>query len=222
MQPLLTADIDLVSGILYSQDKDFKTAYSYFYEAFECLNALNDPRAVKAFKYMILCKIMRNAKDEITQLLNGKYGLKYGSEPQVLTVKAVSNANSKESIVALRDVIQNHPDIQQNEVLNTHIRSLYDNLLEKNLFKVIESYTKVELSHISKKIKLDEITVERKLAEMILDKKIQGTLDQAHHCLILYHDLPCDDLYPNSEKLMGNLDTVIDKLFERSLQLKKV
>ena len=85
------------------------------------------------------------------------------------------------------------------------------------------------MSHISKKIKLDEITVERKLAEMyifyscrILDKKIQGTLDQAHHCLILYHDLPCDDLYPNSEKLMGNLDTVIDKLFERSLQLKKV
>jgi hypothetical protein len=40
--------------------------------------------------------------------------------------------------------------------------------------------------------------------------------------LILYHDLPYDDLYPNSEKLMANLDQVVDKLFERSLQLKKV
>lgn len=51
---------------------------------------------------------------------------------------------------------------------------------------------------------------------------MQGTLDQANRCLILYHDLPYDDLYPNSEKLMANLDQVVDKLFERSLQLKKV
>jgi len=87
VQPLLTADIDMMSGILYSQDKDFKTAYSYFFEAFECLNSHNDPKAVKAFKYMILCKIMRNAKDEINQLINGKYGLKYGSDPQVLAIK---------------------------------------------------------------------------------------------------------------------------------------
>lgn len=115
---------------------------------------------------MLLCKIMRNSKDEVAQLLNGKFGLKYGSEPQVLTIKAVSDANSSESIVALRDVIQNHPEIEQDEVLNTHIRSLYDSLLEKNLFKIIESYTRVELSHISKKIKLDEMLVERKLAEM--------------------------------------------------------
>lgn len=54
---------------------------------------------------MILCKIMRNSKDEVGQLLNGKHGLKFGSESQVLTVKAVSEANSQESIVALRDVL---------------------------------------------------------------------------------------------------------------------
>jgi hypothetical protein len=36
---------------------------------------------------MILCKIMRNSKDEINQLINGKYGLKYGSDPQVLAIK---------------------------------------------------------------------------------------------------------------------------------------
>lgn len=40
--------------------------------------------------------------------------------------------------------------------------------------------------------------------------------------MILYHDLPYDELYPNAEKLMNNLDGVMDKLFERSLQLKKV
>jgi len=110
-QPLLLADIDMMSGILYSQDKDFKTAYSYFFEAFEALNSHNDPRAITAFKYMVLCKIMRNARDEINQLFNGKYGLKFGSDTEVLAIKEISEANAKGSIVALRDVMKANPKI---------------------------------------------------------------------------------------------------------------
>lgn len=30
-QPSIMAEIDLISGILYAQDQDYKTAYSYFY-----------------------------------------------------------------------------------------------------------------------------------------------------------------------------------------------
>jgi 26S proteasome regulatory subunit N6 len=48
------------SGILHSEEKDYKTAYSYFFETFEGYSSQDDAKAVLALKYMLLCKIMLN------------------------------------------------------------------------------------------------------------------------------------------------------------------
>lgn len=96
-----------MSGILYAQDQDYKTAYSYFYEALEPLIAGKDNRAINCFKYMILCKIMSNNKDDVNNLINGKFGLKYSGDSNITAMKQISDAHFKSSIVDLIQVFKN-------------------------------------------------------------------------------------------------------------------
>lgn len=49
-------------------------------------------------------------------------------------------------------------------------------MLEKDLCRIIEPYSYVQLEHIASKIGLNRDKVEKKLSQMILDKKFSGNL----------------------------------------------
>lgn len=76
--PLLQAQIDIQSGIISAEERDFNTAYSYFYESFEGFNSLDErDLASKALKYMLLSKIMNKLSSDALNLLNSQVTLKY-------------------------------------------------------------------------------------------------------------------------------------------------
>ena len=74
--PLLQAEIDMMAGILHADEKDYKTAYSYFFEAFEGFNTMDDKRAVSNLKYMLLCKIMTSNAEDVQSIVNNKSALR--------------------------------------------------------------------------------------------------------------------------------------------------
>lgn len=97
-----------------------------------------------------------------------------------------------------------------------HLNLLADTMLEANLLRVVEPYSRVELEHVARSIALPLAQVEAKLSQMILDGGLNGTLDQGKGHLIVFRDEGGDPGYEAALKAVAALDGVVDGLFERA------
>lgn len=177
--PKMQASLDLQSGILHAADeKDFKTAYSYFYEAFEGFNSVESPKALTALKYMLLSKIMLNNPEDVQHIVSGKLAIKYAGR-DIEAMKSVAQASHKRSLADFQMAVKQYKsELEDDVIVRAHLGTLYDNMLEQNLCRIIEPYSRVEVDYIAKTIKLPMPQVEKKLSQMILDAKFHGILDQ--------------------------------------------
>lgn len=156
--PTLQADLDTVSGTLHSDEKDYKTAYSYFFEAFENYNhsvkertvelhtssdtGIPSPEnlanqmsfkertylelSVKCLKYMLMCKIMSNVKEDVSALIGGKLALRYGTI-ELEAMRALAAAHAASSLKNFQRAMSKYEtEIRADPFLNRHLNSLYD------------------------------------------------------------------------------------------------
>jgi len=128
-------------------------------------------------------------------------------------------------------------DLKDDLLVHTHLSQLYDTLLEKNLLKIIEPFSQVEISHVAAIIELPQLQVEKKLSQMILDKKLEGILDQGNGCLTVFDTPPADvrlisapvqvpclipkpqGTYSSVIQTIGQFDKVVTSLYNRATKL---
>ncbi|KAK5464742.1 26S proteasome regulatory subunit rpn6 [Exophiala xenobiotica] len=218
--PLLQAGLDMQSGMLHAEDQDFNTAFSYFIEALEGYHSQDDTaRATSALQYMLLCKIMLNLVDDVNSLLSSKQAQKYAGT-NLEAMKAVARAHSNRSLEEYEQALSNYRyELGSDVFIRNHLRRLYDAMLEQNLIKVIEPFSRVEIDHIAKMVGLDTQQVERKLSQMILDKVIIGVLDQGEGCLIVYDEVERDAGYDAALETIEKLSNVVDVLYTNQAAL---
>ncbi|KAF8964888.1 hypothetical protein BDZ97DRAFT_2074971 [Flammula alnicola] len=196
--PHLQAALDLQSGNL--EDKDYTTAYSYFFEAFENLSAQEEESALGALKYMLLCKVMLNLPEDVDSLLTIKLALKY--------------ANMRDK--ALRDYKE---ELSSDPTIRSHLAALYDTLLEQNLLRIVEPYSVVEIAYVAETVGQERQAVEAKLSQMILDKVFYGVLDQGRGCLIVYDQPEADNTYGAAIETLAQVSKVVESLYAKTVRI---
>lgn len=217
--PSLQVEIDLQSGTLHAEERDYKTGYSYFYESFEGYSAQDDPKALIALKYMLLCKIMTHNPEDVHAIIGGKLALRYAGR-DIEAMKAVANAHKSRSLQAFEAAkTQYDKELTKDPIIHTHLTELYDTLLEQNLIRIIEPFSTVQISHVAQLIQLPQKVVETKLSQMILDKKFQGILDQGVGHLIVFDDVAESKTYKAALGTVEKMNHVVDSLYAKTNKL---
>lgn len=222
--PALQADLDIQGGILHAEERDYKTAYSYFFEAYENYSTMTTKEAkensIVCLKYMLLTKIIAGTKEDVAGLLQGKLAVGY-TEESLESMRAIATAHQRSSLKELNEVFEKYKAaFDEDTVISRHLKQLYQKLLEDNLLRLVKPFSQVELSHIAELIDLDVAIVEKKLSQMILDQKLSGILDQGRDCLIVFDEPESDSVYPATLDVIESLGGVVDNLFVRASRLR--
>merc|ERR1719411_25946 len=213
--PLLQSEIDLQAGSIASEEGDYKTAYSYFYEAFEGFDGLKDKRAPKALKYMLLSKIMNDKPNDVKAVISVKLALKYQSKA-ISIMQDIAISYQQRSLSQFEQIInEQSAALQSDLVIKNKLNELKNKLLEQNLLRLLEPFEKVQIEHIALPIN----TIQSKLSQMILDKKFNGILDQGTGAIIVFDEEPTNNIYQNAIASIGELSGAVDKLFDKAALL---
>ncbi|KAJ1613132.1 26S proteasome regulatory subunit Rpn6-like and PINT domain-containing protein [Cryptosporidium canis] len=215
--PLLQADIDLQSGIILADEGDFKTSFSYFYEAFEAFNIANDDRALQSLKYMLLSKIMSKQTSNLASLLSGKNKVKFQTR-EVEALKIVASCCENRSLSMFEDALKTYEaELSSDIVVHKHISDLYENLMEQNILRILESYSHIEISQLAIFLNLPYERVHSKIIDMILNKTIQGNIDQRSGVLTIFDESRNSGLIiPELISTFDHLSNVVDVLYEKA------
>ncbi|KAJ7287638.1 proteasome regulatory particle subunit [Mycena rebaudengoi] len=244
--PPLQAALDIQSGILHAEEKDYKTAYSYFFEAFEAQasaasftspttakdgdapsgsaapppDAGEGKGALEALKYMLLCKVMLNLPEDVHSLLSIKLALKYAQLRDVESMRAIARAHQDRNLADFEKALRDYKDeLSSDPTIRSHLAALYDTLLEQNLLRIVEPYSVVELEYVSECVGQGRQAVEAKLSQMILDKVFHGVLDQGRGCLLVFLDTEADTTYAMAIETLQQVGKVVESLYAKTVKI---
>ena len=219
--PLLQSEIDMQAGSVSSEERDYKTSYSYFYEAFEGFDGLKmTDQALTALKYMLMSKIMNDQPNDVKAVISSKLAVKYQSMAygsDIAIMQSIAESYQQRSLGMFDQICQQNQDVLTRDlVIKNKLNELKNKLLEQNLLRLLEPFEKVQIKHIADLIKLPITAIQSKLSQMILDKKFNGILDQGTGAIIVFDNQNETSIYNGAIQTIDVLNDAVDQLFVKA------
>ena len=94
-------------------------------------------------------------------------------------MRAIATAHHDRSLDGFETTLKTYEhELSQDAIIQAHLSDLYTTMLEQNLGRLIEPFSRVEIAHLAGLMKLDAKIVEATLSRMVLDHKLAAILDQ--------------------------------------------
>ena len=75
----------------------------------------------------------------------GKLALKYAGK-DIEALKAIAKSSHKRSLADFQEALVTYKsELVDDPIINAHLKALYDNMLEQNLCRIIEPYSRVQV-----------------------------------------------------------------------------
>jgi len=132
---------------------DLFSSYSYFFETFENLSSQDDPNALNVLKYLLLCKIMLNLPEDVNSLLSIKLAIRYAQLREIESMRAIARAHQGRNLADFEKALKDYKEeLSSDPTIRSHLAALYDTLLEQNLLRIVEPYSKVEIVYVAEMV----------------------------------------------------------------------
>jgi len=70
-------------------------------------------------------------------------------------------------VVTLQTLKKYSTQLVGDPIIKSHLKSLYDNLLEQNLCRIIEPFSRVQVQHVAKLVGLDVVSMSGSIAFLL-------------------------------------------------------
>ncbi|VDM73537.1 unnamed protein product, partial [Strongylus vulgaris] len=135
---------------------------------------------------------MLNEADSIPLLLATKV-LQPVQGREVDAMKCMAEAFKERSLSKFNKCLKEYnKELMNDPVVSAHSRQLRDSMLEKEIARVIEPYSEIDLAHIQQCVGLTSKQIEKAVCTMLLDKKFYGVIDQ-HNGTVHVYQIPHQD-----------------------------
>jgi 26S proteasome regulatory subunit N6 len=83
--------------------------------------------------------------DEVLNIVSGKLALKYGGS-NIDAMKAISYAAKERSLADFQTALKKYKaELEDDAIVEKHLGKLYQTMLEQNLCRIIEPYSKIQV-----------------------------------------------------------------------------